>query len=69
MLTNDNFFKGVAGTAAQIADQLSAYAEIGVSEFIVPDFTLGDGSRRADSGRSGVSSQPEAAPRRPGDAL
>ena len=38
----------VAGTAAQIAEQVAAYAEVGVGEFIVPDFTLGQGSERAD---------------------
>jgi alkanesulfonate monooxygenase SsuD/methylene tetrahydromethanopterin reductase-like flavin-dependent oxidoreductase (luciferase family) len=38
----------VAGTPAQIAEQVAAYAEVGVSEFIVPGFTLGTGSRRTD---------------------
>jgi alkanesulfonate monooxygenase SsuD/methylene tetrahydromethanopterin reductase-like flavin-dependent oxidoreductase (luciferase family) len=38
----------VAGTAEQIAEQVAAYAEVGVSEFIVPDFTLGTGAQRTD---------------------
>ena len=28
--------------------QVAAYTGVGVSEFIVPDFTLGTGSRRTD---------------------
>lgn len=38
----------VAGTADQVAEQVAAYAEVGVSEFIVPDFTLGRGAERTD---------------------
>lgn len=39
----------VAGTADQIAEQVAAYAEVGVNEFIVPDLTLGTGAQRTDS--------------------
>jgi F420-dependent oxidoreductase-like protein len=38
----------LAGTAAQLAEQIAAYAEAGVDELIVPDFTLGRGARRAE---------------------
>lgn len=38
----------VGGTPGQIAEQVAAYTEVGVSEFIVPDFTLGTGNRRTD---------------------
>jgi alkanesulfonate monooxygenase SsuD/methylene tetrahydromethanopterin reductase-like flavin-dependent oxidoreductase (luciferase family) len=38
----------VAGTPDQIAEQVAAYAEVGVGEFIVPDFTLGSGAERTD---------------------
>ena len=39
----------LAGTAEQIAEQVAAYAEVGVDELIVPDFTLGTGAQRTDS--------------------
>ena len=39
----------VAGTAAQIAEQVAGYGEVGVSEFIVPDLTLGTGAQRTDT--------------------
>jgi F420-dependent oxidoreductase-like protein len=38
----------IAGTPDSLSEQLAAYAEAGVGEFIVPDFTLGRGSQRAD---------------------
>ena len=38
----------LAGTPAQIAEQVAAYEAVGVSEFIVPDLTLGTGTRRSD---------------------
>lgn len=38
----------VAGTPLQVAEQVATYADVGVSEFIVPDFTLGTGSARID---------------------
>ncbi len=38
----------VGGTPGQIAEQVAAYTEVGVGEFIVPDFTLGVGTRRTD---------------------
>lgn len=38
----------VAGTPAQIAEQVAAYAEVGIGEFIVPDFTLGTGTQRLE---------------------
>mgnify|MGYP003412637571 CR=1 FL=1 len=38
----------VIGTAAQLQDQMAAYVEAGVDEFIVPDFTLGTGSAKDD---------------------
>ena len=37
------------GTPAEVVDTLGAYAEAGVDEFIVPDFTLGSGQRRLDT--------------------
>jgi probable F420-dependent oxidoreductase len=39
----------IAGTPARVGEQLAAYHAAGVDEFIVPDFTLGTGSRRADA--------------------
>jgi alkanesulfonate monooxygenase SsuD/methylene tetrahydromethanopterin reductase-like flavin-dependent oxidoreductase (luciferase family) len=39
----------VAGPASVFADTVAAWAEIGVSEVIVPDFTLGEGARRAEA--------------------
>jgi hypothetical protein len=38
----------VAGDPASLAEQFSAYAEVGVDELIVPTATLGEGSRRAE---------------------
>ncbi len=38
----------VAGTPARIAEQLAAYAEVGVDELIVPTRTLGEGPQRAE---------------------
>jgi alkanesulfonate monooxygenase SsuD/methylene tetrahydromethanopterin reductase-like flavin-dependent oxidoreductase (luciferase family) len=32
----------LVGDASSLADQLAAFAEMGVDEFIVPDFTLGE---------------------------
>jgi F420-dependent oxidoreductase-like protein len=39
----------VAGTAAEIQELLHRYAEIGLDEFILPDWNLGTGSARADT--------------------
>jgi F420-dependent oxidoreductase-like protein len=39
----------VAGTADRIAETVAAWRDVGVDEVIVPDFTLGTGSRRADA--------------------
>lgn len=39
----------LAGSAAQVADQLGRYAELGFDEFIVPDWNLGEGSELADN--------------------
>jgi F420-dependent oxidoreductase-like protein len=39
----------VVGTPDQVAEVMAAYAEAGVSEVIVPDMTLGHGSRRLDT--------------------
>jgi alkanesulfonate monooxygenase SsuD/methylene tetrahydromethanopterin reductase-like flavin-dependent oxidoreductase (luciferase family) len=39
----------LAGTAEQIAEAASRYAEVGVDELIVPDFVLGRGNRRLDA--------------------
>ncbi|MBA2282833.1 MAG: LLM class flavin-dependent oxidoreductase [Actinomycetota bacterium] len=39
----------IAGTPERIAEIVGRYAEVGVDELIVPDFTLGTGSRRADA--------------------
>jgi probable F420-dependent oxidoreductase len=33
----------LAGSASQVADQLGRYAELGIDEFILPDWNLGDG--------------------------
>jgi F420-dependent oxidoreductase-like protein len=38
----------IAGTPAGLAEKLAEYAAAGVDEFIVPDFTLGRGARRAE---------------------
>jgi len=39
----------VAGSPERIAETVAAWADAGVDEVIVPDFTLGTGSRRADA--------------------
>jgi probable F420-dependent oxidoreductase len=39
----------IAGTAERIADIVRKYADVGVDELIVPDFTLGTGARRSDA--------------------
>jgi alkanesulfonate monooxygenase SsuD/methylene tetrahydromethanopterin reductase-like flavin-dependent oxidoreductase (luciferase family) len=39
----------VAGTPERIAESVAAWRDVGVDELIVPDFTLGTGSRRADA--------------------
>ena len=39
----------IAGTPGRIAEQVAAYAAVGVDELIVPDFTLGTGEQRADA--------------------
>jgi len=39
----------VAGPPSAFAEAVAEWAEIGVSEVIVPDFTLGDGAQRAEA--------------------
>lgn len=39
----------IIGTPAEVTEVVAAYAEAGVDELIVPDFTLGKGSRRTDT--------------------
>jgi F420-dependent oxidoreductase-like protein len=39
----------IAGTPEQLAEALAGYVEVGVDEFIVPDFTLGTGARRSEA--------------------
>ncbi len=39
----------VAGTPEQLVEQVEAWRDVGVDELIVPDFTLGTGSQRADA--------------------
>lgn len=39
----------VGGTAEQLVETVQGWADAGVGEVIVPDFTLGTGSRRRDS--------------------
>ena len=39
----------VAGTPDRMAETVVGWAEVGVDELIVPDFTLGEGTRRADA--------------------
>lgn len=39
----------VAGTADRISESVAAWRDVGVDEVIVPDFTLGTGSQRADA--------------------
>jgi F420-dependent oxidoreductase-like protein len=40
---------GLAGTPAEMVDQLGAYQEAGVDEFIVPDWTMGSVDRTSDT--------------------
>ena len=37
------------GTPAEVVEVVAAYRDAGVDELIVPDFTLGTGSRRTDT--------------------
>lgn len=39
----------VAGTPARIAERVAQWRDVGVDELIIPDFTLGTGSQRADA--------------------
>jgi F420-dependent oxidoreductase-like protein len=39
----------VVGTPAEAREVIAQHAELGVDEFIVPDFTLGQGSQRLDT--------------------
>lgn len=39
----------VVGTPAEVIDQLGAYRDAGVDEFIVPDWTMGRGTRALDT--------------------
>jgi F420-dependent oxidoreductase-like protein len=39
----------IIGTPAQVTDIVGQYAEAGAQELIVPDFTLGSGSRKKDT--------------------
>ncbi len=39
----------VIGTASQLQEQMAAYVEAGVDEFIVPDFTLGEGAKKDET--------------------
>lgn len=39
----------VIGTAPQMQEQMAAYVEAGVDEFIVPDFTLGEGAKKDET--------------------
>lgn len=39
----------VIGTASQMQEQMAAFVEAGVDEFIVPDFTLGVGDRKDET--------------------
>jgi F420-dependent oxidoreductase-like protein len=39
----------IVGSPAEVVDIVGAYRDAGVDELIVPDFTLGKGSRRTDS--------------------
>jgi F420-dependent oxidoreductase-like protein len=38
----------IAGSVSEVQDIVAAYAEAGVDELIVPDFTLGDGQQKLD---------------------
>lgn len=37
------------GTPGQLQEQLAAYAEAGVDELIIPDFTLGGGNQQDET--------------------
>jgi F420-dependent oxidoreductase-like protein len=39
----------IVGTPDEVRDVVAAYAEAGVDELIIPDFTLGKGNRRSDT--------------------
>jgi len=39
----------IVGTPAEVTDIVGAYRDAGVDELIVPDFTIGTGSRRTDT--------------------
>jgi len=39
----------MAGTPRQIAETVADYAEVGLDEFIVPDFVLGEGARKLEA--------------------
>ncbi len=39
----------LVGTPAEVVDRLGEYAEAGVEEFIVPDWTMGDAARAKDT--------------------
>jgi F420-dependent oxidoreductase-like protein len=39
----------IGGTPQQLVDTMAGYADAGVAEFIVPDWTLGTGSQRRDA--------------------
>jgi F420-dependent oxidoreductase-like protein len=39
----------MVGTADEVRDVVAGYADAGVDELIIPDFTLGKGSRRTDT--------------------
>jgi F420-dependent oxidoreductase-like protein len=39
----------IVGTPAEVTEVVAAYAAAGVDELIIPDFTLGRGSRRTDT--------------------
>ena len=39
----------IVGTPAEVVDIVAAYREAGADELIIPDFTLGSGSRRSDT--------------------
>ena len=39
----------LAGTVGRLRDVVAAYAEAGLDELIVPDFTLGSGAQKRDA--------------------
>ncbi len=39
----------MAGTPRRIAETVADYAEVGLDEFIVPDFVLGEGARKLEA--------------------